>query len=379
MKNVIFFQYPWRLWRERLAGIYRYAEHAGWHVQVLEYGRMTLPVAKALEFWRPDGCIVEGGYTELRDFRCEAFDSMPTVYCDPNPAHVKAPYDAVVHDSVITTTLAVNELFRIGSAQCGYVDYFLPREWSARRARVMAKMARHAGIPFHEFVIRSCRDMESVLWALRKWLVALPKPCGVLGANDQMAELVLQACARERIKTPEEIAVVGIDNDELLCMHAKPTLTSISPDFEQSGYLAAKLLDRRMKNAEAAAKVMRFGANHLVRRNSTTRFRHRASAIRAALDFIRENVASPISAADVCTRIGGSRSSAERLFREQTGHTIGEEILSARLSRAKGLLQKRKLPIAAIAAACGYQNDASLRRVFRRETGMSLREWRQRG
>ena len=81
-RNILFFQYPWRLWRERLAGIYRYAKGAGWRVSVAEYGRNFDSISDALKFWSPDGIIVEGSYTELEDFSQSAFKGVPAVFCD---------------------------------------------------------------------------------------------------------------------------------------------------------------------------------------------------------------------------------------------------------------------------------------------------------
>lgn len=378
-RNVIFFQYPWRLWRERLAGVYRYAEKADWAVQVLEYGRTALSVRKALAFWKPDGCIVEGGYTELPDFRLADFADVPTVFCDANRAKMGAAFSGVIHDSAVTATLAVTELQRLGYADYGYVGHLQPRDWSDRRARVMARQMAQEGLAFHAFEPGRFRDMEMFSARLRAWLRDLPKPCGVLGANDMMADLVLQACRQERLRVPEEIAVVGIDNDALICEHAQPTLTSVVPDFERSGYLAAKLLDRRLRNPGASPSLVRFGAEHVVRRNSTTRFRRHDAAVLDAVAFIRANGCAPqTTPAAVCARIGGSRRQAECRFRARVGHSIGDEILAVRIARAKGLLLKRFIPIDSLFAECGYRDDSSLRRAFKKATGLSLRAWRNR-
>lgn len=377
-KSVIFFQYPWRFWRERLSGIYRYAEKVGWQVQVLEYGRTVLSARKALAFWRPDGCIVEGGYTELRGFRQSDFDGVPTVFCDANRTKMTGPYSGVVHDSVVTTTLAVSELLRLGFADYGYVAHLQPREWSDRREQVMRRLLAREGRTFHSFAPGSPGALEAVFSRLRAWLRQLPKPCGVLGANDMMADLILQACRQESLQVPDEIAVCGIDNDEFLCRHARPTLTSVVPDFERGGYLAARLLDTCMRRPKASPSLVRFEASHVVRRNSTAKFARRDDSVRDALAFIRERACAPLSSAEVCARIGGSRRQAECRFRKLVGHSIGEEIRSVRIARAKDLLLRRHIPIESIFADCGYTSDASLRRAFRKATGCSLRDWRTR-
>lgn len=376
MKHVLFFQYPWRLWRDRLKGIYRYAERADWHVQVAEYGRTALTVRKVLQFWKPDGCIVEGGYTELPNFRQQDFAKLPTVYCDANIGHMRNPFSGVIHDSVQTATLAVRELMELGFGDFAFVGYIQPREWSDRRKQVMERMVNEAGRRFHVFLPRRPGDIGSFFDRIRGWLRALPKPCGILGANDTMADLVLQACQKEFIRVPDDIAVVGIDNDELLCEHAVPTLTSVVPDFEQSGYAAAQLLDRVLDNPRSPPKLVRFGAAHVIRRNSTVKFKRRDEAVLDAVEHIRQHACQKLSSADVCMRIGGSRRQAEYRFAKLVGCSIGEQIQSARIARAKCLLLKRSTPIDTIYAECGYENASSLRRAFKKATGQSLRAWR---
>ena len=115
VKNIAYFPYPWRQWRVRLAGIYRYAEHAGWHVQVIEHGLTALPVRQALKFWNPDGCIVERSVMELPGFRHSDFGDIPVVYCDANPSTARRPIANVRHDSSETAAIFL--------ATCGAVSY----------------------------------------------------------------------------------------------------------------------------------------------------------------------------------------------------------------------------------------------------------------
>ena len=379
MKNIVFFQYPWRLWRQRLRGGYRYAKKVGWHVQVIEYGRTALAAQKAIRFWRPDGCIVEGGYTELPGFHQKNFTGVPTVYCDANVGRMGGPFNGVVHDSVQTAMLAVRELMSLGFDDYAFVGHIQPREWSDRRRDAMARMIRQQRKRFHEFSSGRPGDMESFFGRIRPWLRKLPKPCAILGANDTTADLVLQACRMEFIKVPDDIAVIGIDNDELLCEHASPTLTSVVPDFEQSGYAAARLLDGLLRNPTAPARLVRFGAAHVVRRNSTVKFRRRDEAVLKAVEYVRLHACAKLSAADACALIGGSRRQAEYRFAKLVGVSIGEQIRSVRIARAKELLLRRGISIESIYVECGYESASSLRRAFKKATGLSLRDWRNRG
>lgn len=377
MRNVLFFQYPWRLWRDRLAGVYRYAKKARWQVSVAEYGRNFESIAAALKFWSPDGLIVEGGYTELADFRQADFGGCPVVFCDPRASRMRHPYSGVVHDSSETTMLAAKELLSLGLPGYAFVGNLQPRDWSEHRREVFKSAVKEAGKRLDVFHTGKVEAFDSFRDRLKVFLAALQRPCGLLAANDTTADIVLRLLRDMRIKVPEEIAVVGIDNDLLICENTVPTLTSIAPDFERSGYMAAEMLDERMGGGKVGNELRTFSAMNVVRRGSTRILKRKDDAIKKALEFIRENVADGISPRDVVRQIGGSRRQAECRFRALAGKSIGEEILAVRLETAKGLLADPSVPIGAVAARCGYSDDSLLRRAFKSATGMSLGEYRK--
>ena len=376
-RNILFFQYPWRLWRERLAGIYRYAKGAGWHVSVAEYGRNFDSVPDALEFWRPDGIIVEGGYTELEDFSQSAFKGVPAVFCDARASKMKRPYSGVAHDSSVTASLAAKELISLGRPNYAFVGNLQLRDWSDQRRNVFAKAVATAGGRLDIFETMPVQDFDSYRERLRSWLKALPRPCSLLAANDATADIVLRLLRNMRIKVPEDIAVVGIDNDSLICENTIPTLTSVAPDFEKSGYLAAEMLAAIMADGTEKSEIRTFAAMHIVRRGSTRILKRKDEAIKKALEFIRGRISDGISPIDVVRQIGGSRRQAEYRFREFVGKSIGEEILSVRLETAKKLLSDPSVPIGAVAVHCGYSDDSLLRKAFKSAMGMSLSEYRK--
>ena len=376
-KNVLFFQYPWRLWRDRLSGVYRYAKKVGWQVSVAEYGRNFESIAAALKFWRPDGLIVEGGYTELADFRQSDFKGCPAVFCDARASRMRRPYSGVSHDSSVTATLAAKELMSLGFSDYAFVGNLQSREWSEHRRDVFAKTVVANGCGIHVFETCTVQDFDAFREKLRPWLGALPRPCGLLAANDATADIVLRLLRNMRIKVPEDIAVVGIDNDPLICENTTPTLTSVAPDFERSGYIAAEMLDIRMKGGKVKDEVRAFASMHVIHRGSTRLLKRKDDAIKKALEYIRENMADGISAIDVIRQIGGSRRQAEYRFREFAGKSIGEELLAVRLETAKKLLSDSSVPIGAVAEKCGYSDDSLLRRAFKSAVGMSLSEYRK--
>ena len=374
-RSVLFLQYPWRLWRTRLAGIYRYAAKVGWNVQIAEFGLTSMPIRRELAFWRPDGCIAEGIVTERYGNSVSDFGSTPVVFCDANKAKMPRRYFGVEHDSEATAMLAAKELFSLGFRNYAFVGNIRPRDWSLQRQEAFAKAVAEAGKTFCAFAVERDRSTAEFFERIRPWLRSLPKPCGIMAANDISGDLVLQACRMELIDVPEEISVVSIDNDELVCEHSTPRLTSVMPDFELSGYLAAKMLDDAM-SGRGAPHVVKFGATHVVRRGSTISLPRRDDAIHRAIDRIRLDSCNGLTAAEVCRDIGGSRRHAESRFRKATGQSIGEAIMAARIERAKGLLLNRGIPIDSIFCECGYDSPVSMRRAFRNATGLSMREWR---
>ena len=376
-RNILFFQYPWRLWRDRLAGVYRYAKKARWQVSVAEYGRNFESIAAALKFWRPDGLIVEGGYTELADFQQSDFRGYPVVFCDARVSRMRRPYSGVAHDSSVTVMLAAKELISLGFSDYAFVGNLQPRDWSDHRRDVFAKAVAAAGGRLNVFESSAVQDLDVFRERLSLWLSALPRPCGLLAANDATADIVLRLLRNRRIKVPEDIAVVGIDNDTLICENTTPTLTSVAPDFERSGYLAAEMLDARMNDRSVKDEIRTFAAMHVIHRGSTRILKRKDDAIKKALEFIREKAADGISPRDVVEQIGGSRRHTECRFREFVGKSIGEEILAVRLETAKELLADPSIPIGAVAEKCGYSDDSLLRRAFKSATGLSLSEYRK--
>ena len=290
---------------------------------------------------------------------------------------MRRPYSGVAHDSSVTAMLAAKELIALGFSDYAFVGNLQPRDWSDHRRDVFAQAVAAAGGRLNVFESSAVQDLDVFRERLSPWLSALPRPCGLLAANDATADIVLRLLRNRRIKVPEDIAVVGIDNDTLICENTTPTLTSVAPDFERSGYLAAEMLDARMNDRGVKDELRTFSALQVIHRGSTRILKRKDDAIKKALEFIREKAAEGISPRDVIEQIGGSRRQTEYRFREFVGKSIGEEILAVRLETAKKLLADSSLPIGAVAERCGYSDDSLLRRAFKSATGLSLSEYRK--
>lgn len=213
---------------------------------------------------------------------------------------------------------------------------------------------------------------------LAAWLQRLPKPAGLMTANDVRGRQVLDTCLVAGVSVPDQIAVLGVDNDELICNGAIPTLSSIQRDTLSCGFLAAQLLDRQMRKGARRRQVLTYGASRIVTRDSTQTGTAPADLVASrAREFIRINAGERIGVPDVVRHLNVSRRLAELRFRAAFGTSLLEEIRSARLERVRRLLAETDLSLAEICSRCDYQTDIHLRRLFKARFGCSMREYRR--
>ena len=376
-KTILFFHCPWRLWRARLAGVCLYARKARWRVQVIDCLQSGLTVKQALAFWRPDGCVVEGGGTDHPWVDAAEFGDVPVVFSDANAAAMKGAFFGIQLDSQSIVRVALKELLGLGFSDYAYVGTFRPHPWNEQRRNNFLERVAAARKRGHEFNTSGVARAEIFYMRLRAWLRSLPKPCGILGANDEVADLVLHACRLENILVPEDVAVIGVDNDEIVCESAVPSLSSVVPDFELSGYKCAEMLAERFANPGMKPEMRVLDVSRIVRRGSTIRVPRRDDVAKDALEFIRRNACeASFSVRDVVAHMGCSRRAVEKRFRAFTGHGIGEEIMSMRMKRAQELLLETDRAVSFVSSVCGYANDTSFRRAFKRATGLSPHDWR---
>ena len=376
MKTVLYFRLQWRLCQRFANGVYRYARKVGWRVQLIDAMRNTPSARQAIDWWRADGCIVDWLFMERMGWEPSVFGNLPTVFIDASRTEPYRCCSSVDHDAADCVRMAMDELLALGYRDYAYVGTIADLDWNALRRAAFERSMAAAGKRCHVFHPVSASGFDVFYSELGPWLSSLPRPCGIFAANDKVASRVLNACELEGIKVPESIAVIGVDDDEMICENVEPTLSSVRPDFEGGGFLAAELLDKVMKRPNRRPERLKYGSKKIVRRNSTRMFKRRDAAVRDAVEWVRLNACSGIAPADVIARIGGSRRSAEMRFRDFSGRSIGEEITAVRLERAKELLSMPLVPIDSIYAECGYADPTSLRKAFRKAFSQSPREWR---
>jgi LacI family transcriptional regulator len=209
------------------------------------------------------------------------------------------------------------------------------------------------------------------------WIRSLPRPIGILCADDQHAVQVLKACRMLGILVPEQIAVLGVGNDSVLCGVADPPLSSIDLDSRRIGYEAAALLSRRMARRTPRGRPMFILPSRIVTRQSTDVLAIDNADVAQAIRIIRQYARTGISVAEVAEKAGLSRRVMERRFRQLLGRSPKEEILRVQIENAKLLLTQSELSIEAVARQCGIGSFKYFGQVFRRETGGTPRAFRR--
>ena len=379
MKNILFFiSLERQCFACQLEGIYRYSRNLNWHVQVVENQTGRQGVKAALSSWKPNGVISE--YSDRHNIRPSLFAAVPVVYIDIGRLRLPSRGNFVGLDSGEVGRIGAKKLLELDLSSYAYVGFWSPVPWDRERCTGFENMIRRASRPCRTFL--SSRGSSSVdrHQRLCEWLKSLPRPCGVMACNDRVGEEVLNACSRLGLHVPEDIAVLGVDNDTSLCENTKPSLASIDPGTSCGGFLAAQMLDKLMARGrtDSHSSIREFFVPlGVVTRQSIRRISCDRSKVSDALEMIRRKACEGIGVGDVVARMGVSRRAAEKHFRLATGRTILDEINEVRFAKVFELLRDERRPIDTIAGFCGFSTEVALRKAFRLRMGKSMSEWRK--
>jgi LacI family transcriptional regulator len=364
--------------RDKFQGILRYVRlHTPWNIHLVE-NRMGEQQLVDLHAWGVSGVIVARMPESIRFM---ARVGVPTVVMDSPALYAKCvPHTSfVTSDSEAVGRAGAEAFLRQGFSRFAYVGDAHEWDWSTLRCRAFKERLARAGFGCEEYgplTERERRDWTLDQKRLVRWLQGLPRPTAILAAHDGRARQVLETCQLAELSVPGDIALLGVDNDEVLCENTTPTLSSIQPDFELAGYEAARLLEQLMRRTVRTPQTFSYGVKRVVVRESS-RYAHAVdSRLLRGLEFIRLNACATISVPDIARHMGVSRRMAELLFRRHVEHSILEEIQQVRLARLKTFLLETDLPIGQISAQCGYQTEMHAKRVFKKATGMTMRRFR---
>ena len=261
----------------------------------------------------------------------------------------------------------------------GFVPDQNPTRWSRHRLRGFKSCLLESGHSANVFNTQSADDSRRYHDSLEQWLVELKKPAAVMLVGDYRAGDVFDACVRAHLKVPTDIAILGVDNNPILCDSLTPSLSSIEPAFEQEGFIAAKTLDRlmKMRGTHTSPEIIRIPPLRIVERESTAPAVSGSQLVDRAIDFIKDNIATPFSAKDVAKRLGVSQSLLLLRFRQHEKTTVQAAIVSHRLKAVCEKLKNTRMPISRIATLCGFVSANRLTHVFTAQYGMSPRDYRK--
>ncbi len=356
--------------RDILRGVNRWMqEHGPWSV-FLELRGLDSSVPRWLRSWHGDGILARTASAAM-DKAIEA-TGLPAVELRASKLPHQRPFvgvDNLELGQAVASHFVDNGFSNFAVFDVATETYFEERRDGFRRfveSRGGTCHTYHAG-PGGEHPI----DWERHQAAVADWVVSLPKPIGILACTDQLGFWLLDACRRAGIAVPEEVAVVGVENDETLCQMATPRLSSVAFDGGRVGYQAAALLDRLMAGEPPPSEPLVVAPRGIVTRQSSDIVAIADREVSAALRIIREHACHGLAVSEVVNQIGISRTALERRMKAAIGRTPGEEIVRVRFARVKALLVETDLTLAAIADRCGMEHPQYMAEAFKKQFGMT--------
>ncbi len=357
-----------------IRGVIRYVQnHGGWEIAT-QYAVPSLPW-NSLHAWKGDGLIAmvynEEQYRALVDKR------LPTVNASSRVQTPKLP--AVFSDNPGLGRAAAEHLLSLGLRRFAAIG----RRWlyhDRLRLEGFVQAICQCGFPCERIDLTGkprAMDERPHMQTLMRFLPRLQKPVGIFTAHDELGCLVLKACRQLDLKVPYDVAVIGVNNNDLLCETAQPPLTSICQQAERIGYEAARLLDRGVVQSGDRVEPLQIAPGELVERRSTDFLAIDDLDVIAALVFIRDHVNKAHSVDDVLNHVCVSRRTLDKKFCAVLGHPLSEEIRCLRIRRAQDLLAKTQEQILNVALRSGFESPSGFYRAFRKHTGLTPREYRR--
>ena len=374
-------------------GVCRYAASRKWGVEFLSWKEaLAGRIGELVRSCRPLGFVVECG-----DIPCTLpvtlFSGLPAVFVN----HASAPrgkrFASIPIDNEAIARAAFDELAKCCPTAYAVVDMRQAKgNWPTLRVKAFRAAAAKAKAQCHSFIFKDPKneDVSGETERLSAWLANLPRRTAIFAVNDETSADVVEAAHAVHIRIPQDLMLLGVDNNPAICEAARPTLSSIQVDFENAGFQAAKLVAKiafaklrssptpSSVSSESNPSVLPIGPLLAVRRESTRGFGRRKPNILEAVEMIRREACDGLTAKALISRFPGSRWLFELRFREAMGHSVLDEILHVRLEKVCTLLATTDTPIEAIADFCGFNSGRSLRDHFLSRMKMSLREFRER-
>jgi len=363
--------------RGLLRGIHAYSrEHGPWVTCLSEQEQGDAKPVVLKEDWKGDGILARLDNRWIAQDVKKWLGKIPVI--DLCAGRMLPGVRCVETNDSSISRLAAEHLLERRFRQFGY--YSDSRfNWARWRGEHFMKLIAEQGYAcsfYEDAKNRKTRsNSDTQLTQLITWVHSLPKPAGVMACHDFAGWQLLEACGRARIAVPDEVAVIGVDNDELLCELADPPLSSVVPDTFMAGYEAARLLDLWMAGKRPAGDL-RIEPKGVVTRKSTDALAVADPIVSQAVRFIREHACDGIKVRDVMRQMPLSRAALDNEFKKLLGHTSHEEILRVQFQRVIELLIKSDLTLAEVAERTGFRHPQYFTHAFKQRYGMPPSDYR---
>lgn len=363
--------------RGLLSGINNYLqEHPDWSVYLGEISRNNSDMSW-LSDWHGDGILARIETDETASYILSS--GLPAV--DLSASRKLPDLTCVETNDRAIAAMAAEHFLERGFK---YFAYYGDKryQWSLHREQHYHQYLVAKGFDCLSFKAADGDKRQADSWDNRMnelvlWLKQLPKPVGIMCCYDIRGQQLLEACRLAEVDVPDEVSVIGVDNDELLCELSTPSLSSIQTNPQQAGYLAAQLLDRQMAGERLDSALHLIDPLRLQVRLSSDVLAVEDKIVSEAIRFIRRHAHEDIQVQDILNHIPVTRRVLESRFLKALGQTPHEQILSVKLKMVKQLLEETKLPLADIAERTGFKHTEYMSVVFNREFGIRPGQYRR--
>lgn len=327
-----------------------------------------------LKNWKPDGIIMRDTVITKDLLRLK----VPTIFA-PH-FHYPKNIPLIVTDSYSIAKTASRHFIEKGFknlAYCGYDGIV----WSDERKFYFNQFNSECGIKTHNYVPSKkikLDDWEKEQRHVSRWIKELPKPVGIFACNDDRGQHILVLCKLLDLKVPEDVAVLGVDNDPMVCEFGDPPLSSIALNTESAGFEAAELLDRMMRSGKKIrAEQIIVTSNQIVQRQSSDILAVGDEDVSRAIKYIRDNANNKILIKDIVSAVGINRRTLQKKFKETINRSIYSEIQQIRVETISKMLIETNLPISQITSFFNFTDGEHISRFFKKEKGIGMREFRK--
>jgi LacI family transcriptional regulator len=360
-----------RYGRDLLYGVRDWLREGGgrWAIRFTEQARRA-PLPPWLSAWQGDGIIARVDSPQI----ASALKRTKLPVVDVSAERFASEFPRVSVDNAAVATLAAAHLLDKGFAHyafCGDAQFIWSRERGARFKARLEEAGHRCAVFKGGTRAKNPPGSDAEVRAIADWVAALPKPVAVFACYDGRAQQVLEACQVSGLQVPEDVAVLGVDNDEVLCELCSPPLSSVLPNARRIGYEAAAMLAGMMRGERRVSRTRYVEPVRVVERQSTDAVSVNDPKVAAAVRFIGEHASENINVADVLRAVPMSRTLLERKFKALLGHSPHRHIVQKKIERAKHLLTESEVSIGVVAELAGFDNASYLSVAFRRETGES--------